>query len=130
MRLFLVINGDVFIDAMPELPNLAADTLAHLFLVDNPAQHPEGDFALLPQTFGYSRVSDRGAPRYTFSGVGIYRPELFDGVAETHFALAPLLRQKMAQGLISGSHFTGYWCDVGTLDRLQQLELRQAKGTV
>ncbi|BCV55033.1 N-acetylmuramate alpha-1-phosphate uridylyltransferase MurU [Shewanella algae] len=127
---FLVINGDVFIDAMPELPNLAADTLAHLFLVDNPAQHPEGDFALLPQTFGYSRVSDSGAPRYTFSGVGIYRPELFDGVAETYFALAPLLRQKMEQGLISGSHFTGYWCDVGTLDRLQQLELRQAKGTV
>lgn len=115
---FLVINGDVFIDALPPITALAADTLAHLWLVPNPEQHPQGDFAL-----SGNRVQEHGQTKYTFSGMGIYHPALFNGTPEGPFALAPLLRAKMAQGRVSGALFEGLWCDVGTIPRLQALEV-------
>lgn len=115
---FLVINGDVFIDALPPLTVLENDTLAHLWLVPNPEQHPQGDFAL-----NGNRISEQGDAKCTFSGIGIYRPSLFKGTPDGAFALGPLLRSHMAQGQISGAIFEGLWCDVGTLPRLQALEL-------
>lgn len=115
---FLVINGDVFIDALPPLPVLENDIFAHLWLVPNPEQHPQGDFVL-----SGNRVSEQGSTKFTFSGLGIYRPSLFNGTPEGAFALGPLLRSHMAQGRVSGAMFEGFWCDVGTVPRLQALEL-------
>lgn len=114
---FLVLNGDVFIDALPQIMPLAEAALAHLWLVPNPEQHPHGDFAL-----SQGIVRDQGETRYTFSGIGLYRPSFFIGTPDGAFALGPLLRTKMADGQISGAHFTGLWCDVGTVARLQALE--------
>ncbi|MGI2122475.1 N-acetylmuramate alpha-1-phosphate uridylyltransferase MurU [Shewanella baltica] len=121
---FLVINGDVFIDALPPITQLAADTHAHLWLVPNPEQHPQGDFAL-----SSNRVQELGETKYTFSGMGIYRPSLFNNMPQGAFALGPLLRKQMAQGRVSGALFHGLWCDVGTIARLQGLELRLQSNT-
>ena len=121
---FLVINGDVFIDTLPPITQLAADTLAHLWLVPNPERHPQGDFAL-----DGNRVQELGETKYTFSGMGIYRPSLFNHTPQGAFALAPLLRAQMARGRVSGALFHGLWCDVGTIARLQGLELRLQSNT-
>lgn len=114
---FLVVNGDVITDLdfrhLPQQP----EGLAHLVLVPNPAHHPEGDFCLTE-----SRVSSTGTPRYTFSGVGVYHPELFAGCREGIFPLAPLLRQAMDKGLVTGELHQGVWLDVGTVERLVQAE--------
>lgn len=97
----------------------AAETrdLGWLYLVKNPPHHPEGDFALE----SYS-VSNGGAPRYTFSGIGVYRPEMFDGVQPGSSAkLAPVLREFANQRRIGGELYRGDWTDVGTVERLEQL---------
>lgn len=128
---FLVVNGDVWTDVdfgtLPQAP--AGD--AHLVLVDNPAQHPRGDFILR----GDGQVSDDGeAARLTYAGIGVYRPRILDGwravIGDTpgaaaqppQFGLAPLLRHAMAQGRVSGQHHRGRWTDVGTPERLAQLD--------
>ena len=113
---FLVLNGDIWCDH-PLTPHDPGDALAHLVLVDNPAQHPQGDFSLHD-----GRVEDIGAQRLTFSGIGYYRPELFAGLTDGPQPLAPLLRRTMAQGLVSGEHHRGAWIDIGTPQRLQALD--------
>lgn len=133
---FLVTNGDVYADydyakLIPVLQNMAAhpDHLAHLVLVDNPPHHPEGDFVLDGELVSSPHPSPLTPQRLTFSGIGCYRPELFAGiVSETKAKLAPLLHAAMAQGQVSGEHFSGRWEDVGTPERLAQLdaELRAA----
>ena len=91
--------------------------LGWLYLVKNPAHHPEGDFAL--QNFSIANV---GTPRFTFSGIGVYRPELFDSVATGSSAkLAPILREHASQHRIGGEVYRGDWTDVGTVERLEQL---------
>ncbi len=117
---FLVVNSDIWCDH-PLTPHDPGDALAHLVLVDNPEQHPQGDFALRD-----GRVEDVDGSRLTFSGIGYYRPELFAGLADGPQPLAPLLRRAMAQDLVSGEHHRGTWIDVGTPQRLQALELRLA----
>ena len=129
---FLVCNGDVYTDFdFSRLPGCLAKMqssphrLAHLVLVDNPPHHPDGDFALLN-----GKVLDQ--PRFTFSGIGCYRPELFAAIARGEKAkLAPLLKAVMATGRVSGEHFSGRWEDVGTPARLAALdiELRQTHAT-
>jgi len=114
---FLLINGDVWCDYLPDAAALAAEDLAHLVLVDNPAQHPDGDFAL-----HQGRVASAGAPRLTFAGISLLRPALVASEPPGAFALAPLLRQAMAEGRVSGEHFAGHWVDVGTPERLAALE--------
>jgi len=119
---FLVVNGDVYCDyPYANLPS-APEGLAHLVLVDNPPHNPEGDFVLHGE-----RVSADGAGRLTFSGIGLYRPELFDGCEDGAFPLAPLLREAMARGQVGGEHYRGLWMDIGTPQRLEQLDslLRQ-----
>lgn len=117
---FVVINGDIWCDH-PLSPFDPGEALAHLVLVDNPEQHPQGDFALHD-----GLVSDTGASRLTFSGIGYYRPELFAGLPPGPRPLAPLLRQAMARGLVSGEHHRGSWIDVGTPQRLHALDARLA----
>ncbi|MFQ6372764.1 N-acetylmuramate alpha-1-phosphate uridylyltransferase MurU [Shewanella sp. YIC-542] len=120
---FLVINGDIFIDRLPELPQLADNCLAHLWLVDNPPHHPEGDFVLQGQQL---LADDKPGSKLTFSGMGLYHPQLFAGIDSSRFALGPVLRQYISQGRVSGEHWQDYWCDVGTVARLQTLERRLA----
>lgn len=120
---FVVVNGDVWTDyAYSRLPREPSG-MAHLVLVDNPTHHPGGDFAL-----EQGRVRADGAQRLTFSGIGVYRPELFAACRAGRFPLAPLLRSAMATGQVSGEHYSGAWTDVGTPQRLAELDraLRQA----
>jgi N-acetyl-alpha-D-muramate 1-phosphate uridylyltransferase len=114
---FLVVNGDVWTDV--ELGGLAIDAgdLAHLVLVDNPLHNPEGDFALIE-----GRVRSEGTTRLTFSGIGLYRPQLFDGQTAGAFPLAPLLRRAMTEGRVSGRRHDGHWFDIGTPARLAALD--------
>lgn len=121
---FLVINGDVFCEWSPVSVALAADDLAHLILVPNPSHHPEGDFTLDGARVGAGMTARLPSlPRFTFSGIGIYRPELFTGItAGTVAKLAPLLREAMTQDRVSGELYSGSWVDVGTPQRLAELD--------
>ena len=115
---FLVVNGDVWTDyPFARLP-IAPAGLAHLVLVNNPPHHPEGDFVLAAD----GTVEERGAPRLTFSGISVLRPELFTGCAPGRFPLGPLLRRAMAVGQVSGEHHGGVWLDIGTPQRLAELD--------
>jgi MurNAc alpha-1-phosphate uridylyltransferase len=99
---------------------MQAATLAHLVLVDNPPHHPQGDFSLE----GYL-VRTGAKNLLTFSGIGAYRAALFDPVAPgAKYPLAPLLREQMTLGRITGEHFRGEWDDIGTPQRLADLESR------
>ncbi|MGY6038310.1 N-acetylmuramate alpha-1-phosphate uridylyltransferase MurU [Aeromonas sp. AE23HZ002T15] len=114
---FLVINGDTWLEldyAALVNPPLGED-LAHLWLVPNPPQHPDGDFALQA-----GRVLD--APALTFSGVGLYRPEAFGHLSAGARKLAPLLREWMAADRVGGSQLPGEWRDIGTVARLRELD--------
>ena len=126
---FIAVNGDIWTDydfaRLPQAP--AGD--AHLVLVDNPAHHPTGDFAL--QADG--RVLSDGEARLTFSGIGVYRPELFldwravvgdapGADTPPRFRLAPLLRAAMRRHAVSGERHAGAWTDVGTPQRLADLD--------
>ena len=117
---FAVINADIYsdYDYAPLARLNLGDALAHLVLVDNPGQHPRGDFAL---EAGWVRES--GKTLLTFSGIGVYAPRLFGGIpADAKVPLAPLLRKAIAAERVSGEHFPGRWHDVGTIERLQALE--------
>ena len=120
---FAVINGDIFCDydfacLHERAARLVANgDTAHLVLVDNPPQHPGGDFGL-----NQLRVTD-SVPRFTFSGIGIYRPALFAGIPRGSIApLAPLLHAQIALAKVSGEHHPGLWVDVGTPQRLAELD--------
>ena len=116
---FLVVNGDVFteIDFSALKSAWIAPNLAHLVMVDNPMQHSEGDFSYLD-----GNLLTEGQQKLTFSGVGVYHPCLFADVVRGQPAkLAPLLREAIAKGLVSAQHFKGVWHDIGTPERLQQI---------
>jgi MurNAc alpha-1-phosphate uridylyltransferase len=122
---FIVVNGDVWTDypfARLRARDLDSD-LARLVMVANPDQHPAGDFALRGE-----RLQEQGQPRHTFSGIGLYRPELFAACAPGRFPLASLLRDAMRKGLVGGELYEGDWCDVGTPQRLRELDDRVRGG--
>jgi MurNAc alpha-1-phosphate uridylyltransferase len=113
---FLVLNADVYSEApLPAAP--AAGRLAHLLLVDNPVHHPRGDFGC---EAGELRCI--GSPRYTFSGIASYRPELFAGLAPGRRPLRPVLDRAAHAGFATASRHAGRWVDVGTPERLAALD--------
>lgn len=124
---FIAVNGDVFCDVdFAKLPHEPSG-LAHLVMVDNPDHNPKGDFAYQEN----GMLASEGAVRLTFSGVGVYRPELLlncqeqwqqADTAHPRFKLAPLLRRAMAHNAITGEHHQGLWTDVGTPERLAELD--------
>lgn len=151
---FIAVNGDVWTDYdFARLPDDPSGD-AHLVLVDNPPQHPHGDFAFEPVAPRAERWADEsehdeievpaghdllcadGPRKLTFSGIGVYRPALFDGwravIGEApganaeppRFKLAPLLRAAMADERVTGEHHRGEWTDVGTPQRLAELDTR------
>jgi N-acetyl-alpha-D-muramate 1-phosphate uridylyltransferase len=120
---FVVINGDIFCDYdISGLP-MTLSGLAHLVLVNNPSHHPQGDFALS----GSNKVTETGKDKLTFSGIGVYHPDLFKAYPEGKRALAPVLRQAMQQARVTGEYFQGEWYDIGTPERLHQLDLSLGK---
>jgi MurNAc alpha-1-phosphate uridylyltransferase len=116
---FLVVNADIWCDLDFTVLRLGADDLAHLVLVDNPAHNPHGDFALAGE-----RVRRDGPCRLTFSGIGVYRAALFSDCSPGAFPLAPVLRDAMDAGRVSGMHHRGQWSDIGTPQRLDELNRR------
>jgi len=114
---FLVVNGDIWTDYPYRQLHRDPGTLAHLVLVDNPPHNPDGDFGLEGD-----RVTEQGTRKLTFSGIGLYHPELFAGTADGAFPLAPLLRRAMQRGQVSGEHYPGQWMDIGSPQRLAELD--------
>lgn len=121
---FVVVNGDIWCDAdFAALARAASGLraggdLAHLLLVANPAHNPGGDFVLRED-----RVLDETEGRLTFSGIGAYHPSLFDGLdPDAPAKLAPLLRTAMREGRVSGALHRGHWHDVGTPQRLAEVD--------
>jgi len=111
---FLVVNGDVLTNyPFSQLPALAPQQLAHVVLVPNPSQHPQGDFGLRD---GLALAS--AEQQYTFSGIGIYRPQFFQQVDAGPQKLAPYLRAAMDRQQVGASLYQGFWADIGTPERL------------
>uniref|UniRef100_UPI002105FA9F N-acetylmuramate alpha-1-phosphate uridylyltransferase MurU n=1 Tax=Marinobacterium arenosum TaxID=2862496 RepID=UPI002105FA9F len=122
---FLVVNGDLFSNyPFGRLPS-RLDGLAHLVLVDNPEHNPAGDFSLQ-----LDKVQLDGADRLTFSGISLLSARLFDGLPAGPAPLAPLLREAMTQGRVSGEHFDGYWRDIGTPARLDEVDRAVREGRI
>ncbi|SEA61158.1 N-acetylmuramate alpha-1-phosphate uridylyltransferase MurU [Nitrosospira multiformis] len=126
-RPFLAVNADIYcsmdfsilLPVLHRLRDHPDSALAHLVLVDNPAHHPNGDFSLEA-----GRVAVTGKEMLTFSGIGIYQPQLFqDIVPGTVAKLAPLLKEAMAGEKVSGQRYAGSWVDVGTPERLRLLDI-------
>lgn len=115
---FIVVNGDIWTDfpftQLPEKP----EGLAHLVLIDNPPHHLQGDFVLKNGKV----LSDGQENTLTFSGIGVYSPELFSECTEERFPLAPLLRKAMESGKVTGQTYHGTWLDIGTPQRLDELD--------
>lgn len=122
---FVLLNGDVYSDFDParlvaRAQRWAAEQRAHLVLVPNPEHHPRGDFTLDHERI----VEPAGDTRLTFSGLSLLDPRLLDDAPEGAFPLAPLLREAARQGRVSGERHEGLWCDVGTPERLRDLDAR------
>jgi MurNAc alpha-1-phosphate uridylyltransferase len=134
---FLAVNADIFTDVdFARLP-VAPPGIAELVLVDNPPQHPRGDFGIDAEGRLLPRADSPGVvDALTFSGIGIYRPELLDDwrsvigdtqgarAALPRFSLAPLLRAGIERGQVAWRHHRGLWTDVGTPQRLAELDAR------
>ncbi len=113
---FLVVNGDIFCDYEFNPDFKLPDTLAHLILVPNPEHNKEGDFGLED-----SLVLNKNDELYTFSGIGYYNPKIFDGISAKKAPLAPLLREFIEKKEISGELYKGVWHDIGTPERLKEI---------
>jgi MurNAc alpha-1-phosphate uridylyltransferase len=118
---FLVVSADIFTDLDFGGLRLEPAALAHLVLVPNPPHHPRGDFGLEGNRVVLGEV------RLTYGNVGIYRPEFFAGCRPGRFPLVEPLRRAIADGAVRGQLFTGQWSDVGTPERLAELNGRLAQ---
>lgn len=116
-EVFIALNADIWTDyPLARLP-AEPEGLAHLVMVDNPAHHPQGDFGLRENV-----LDEQHEPRLTFSGIGVYRAGLFADLRPGVRPLGPLLRAAMQQGKVSGEYYSGQWRDIGTPQRLAELD--------
>lgn len=120
---FLLVNGDVFTDIDFSALQLAPGDLAQLVLVPNPAHHASGDFGL----DGRGRIIAAGGERLTYSGVALLRPEFFAGAVAGRFPLLPWLLRAQEAGKLGGQRHDGLWLDIGTPERLTQLDAALAR---
>jgi N-acetyl-alpha-D-muramate 1-phosphate uridylyltransferase len=119
---FLVVNGDTFNDIDLRALRLSAAADAHLVLVPNPPQHPQGDFDLDGEL-----IVDREPRPLTYSGIGIFSPALFAGCTAGRFPLLPLFQRACAAGRLHGQRHAGLWRDIGTPERLAELDRELAQ---
>lgn len=135
---FLAISGDIYapyfdfshvLEALPDNDMLGQPIplekrdIAWLYLTPNPWHNPEGDFGLNM----YSLTND-GAPKWNFANIGVYRPEMFDGIAPGEvMRIGPLMRKFIEQGRIGGEIYNGPWVNVGTVEQLEELNAPLAK---
>lgn len=124
---FLLISGDVWTDFPIEtllIKPIESKNLAHLVLVDNPEHNLMGDFSLEHNRVGF------GAERHTYSGISILSPELFNDIdaRKSVFPLRNVLRPAILSNRISGTLYSGEWCDVGTLQRYNKLHKQITEG--
>ncbi|MDR3298910.1 MAG: nucleotidyltransferase family protein [Candidatus Accumulibacter sp.] len=124
---FLVVNGDVWCDWDFGRVRVLSERLAHLVLVDNPPQHADGDFCLDGETLRYA--AERIGTAYTYAGLGVFSPRFFSSVPDgTVMKLRPLLDAAIARGWLTGEHYAGRWADVGTPERLAELDYELRPG--
>lgn len=121
---FVLVNGDVWSDyPLGELTgrNLAPGCNGHLLLVPNPEFHPGGDFALSRNGL---LVNDPKQSRFTFAGISLLRPQMITSYPERRekFPLGEVLRHEIARGRLTAEVYRGRWSDVGTPERLAQLD--------
>lgn len=115
---FLVVSGDIWCDyEFTPVSPLQGDDLGHLVLVDNPPHHPDGDFLLEAD-----RVYGAGDSQLTYGGIAYFHPDLFKQRQHGKQAIAPIMREAMLDKLISGEHHKGVWQDIGTPERLAELD--------
>ncbi len=120
---FVVINGDIWCDFdfstwdFSTLPKLKTNIQAHLILVENPEHNQKGDFSLQN-----GLIKNTGDTMYTFSGIGVYSADFFAKQESGISPLAPLIRNKCEDDLVSGQFYDGLWTDVGTIERLHELD--------
>lgn len=126
---FILVNGDVWttMDFAPLLNVELGENLAHLVLVQNPEQHPNGDFTLADGK-AYTFDQQISGENLTFSGVSVIHPKMFAGLEAGKRPLAPLLKAAMLEDKIAASKLTGIWVDVGTPERLNALDLMIREG--
>jgi len=115
---FLVVNGDIATNFDFSLLRNKKIDLAHLVLIPNPPHHPTGDFFLSAE----NQLAEEGIPKLTFSGIGVYSPALFDKVPLGKIKLASILRKAIASDRVSGEKFCDFWMDIGTPQRLIDLD--------
>jgi len=119
---FLVLNGDIWCDyPFERLLQKPFNDLAHLVLVNNPKHNPDGDFY-----YQNGRLKNQSDKKFTFSGIGLYQADFFQGCSAQAFPLAPLIRQYIKEDKISAEYYKGVWHDIGTLERLQSCIKKQA----
>lgn len=117
---FLVVNGDIYTDfPFGGLePALKPGDLAHLIVVGNPVDHPQGDFHLSAD----GRLLAAGIPSLTYSGIGIHDPLFFNGCSPGKFPMLPLWQKAMRDKKVGGEFYSGKWSDVGTIETLENVE--------
>jgi len=120
---FITVNADIWTDfpfkkLLCKSDGLSDDS-AHLILVDNPEHNSKGDFALSDE-----KVINQGDPMLTFSGISVFTPEFFKDCSSGTAPLVPMLRKAISDVRVTGSHYQGWWQDIGTPERL--FDLRQS----
>ena len=123
---FALVNGDIWTDyPLAELRGsvLTGDCRAHLVLVDNPPQHPRGDF-LLAENGRIARPGGEEFQTLTYSGIAVFHPGFFAGAEPGKQPLLPWLEKWIAETALSGKYYGGDWLDVGTPERLAELDAR------
>ncbi|MBC9228617.1 nucleotidyltransferase family protein [bacterium SPL81] len=120
---FILVNGDVWTTMnFSSLLNVQlGDQHAHLVLVDNPPQHLKGDF-ILSNDLAYTFEQEQMGEALTYSGIAVLAPKMFSGLEQGKRPLAPLLKQAMLQKQVSAEKMQAIWVDVGTPERLEQLD--------
>ncbi len=128
---FVVINGDIWADFdLARLQPPASAGQAHidavLVMVDNPPHHRHGDFCLNDQGVIYEDCLNKEGEKLTFSGISLLHRRLFEGLTDQAGKLGPVLRNAMSKGRVTGLHHRGLWVDVGTPERLRNLDQQLA----